>query len=213
MKKSLTKIIIMTFRGLIYGTALQVFFLSMMLAKGSEAQNIQSVRDVTISIDLKNANLQKCFAEIEKQTDYRFSYDHYLIDDNVKINYKSKKKYVSDLLLEISRQAKIKFMQVNNNINVQKLENPDQESQLEIIIQGITITGRVTTSEDDSGLPGVNVIVKGTAQGTVTDVEGNYKLDVPDENTVFILGLGIVIIVPIIAVTGYWLFSIKRKIQ
>jgi hypothetical protein len=30
-----------------------------------------------------------------------------------------------------------------------------------------------------SGLPGVNVIVKGTSTGTVTDVEGNYSLDVP----------------------------------
>ncbi|MCK5367145.1 MAG: TonB-dependent receptor plug domain-containing protein, partial [Cyclobacteriaceae bacterium] len=185
MKKSLTKIIIMTFRGLIYGTALQVFFLSMLLAKGSEAQNIQSVRDATISIDLKDANLKECFTEIEKQTDYRFSYDHYLIDANIKINYKSKKKSVSDLLMEISKQADLKFMQVNNNINVQKLEN-SKENQIEIIIQGITITGRVTSSEDNEGLPGVNVIVKGTSQGTVTDVEGNFKLDVPDENTVLV---------------------------
>ncbi|MCK5703726.1 MAG: hypothetical protein KAI29_21360, partial [Cyclobacteriaceae bacterium] len=137
MKKLLTKIIIMTFRGLIYGTALQVFFLSMMLAKGSEAQNIKSVRDAKISIELKDANIKECFEEIEKKTDYHFSYDHFLIDANVKINFKSKKKYVSDLLLEISKEGKIKFMQVNNNINVQKLENPNQESQLEVIIQGI----------------------------------------------------------------------------
>ncbi|MCK5277381.1 MAG: TonB-dependent receptor plug domain-containing protein, partial [Cyclobacteriaceae bacterium] len=176
----------MTFRGLIYGTALQVFFLSMMLAKGSEAQNIQSVRDATISIDLKDANLKDCFKAIEKQTDYRFSYDHSLIDTSIKINYKAKKKSVSDLLLLISKNADLKFMQINNNINVQKLENPNQESQLEVIIQGITITGRVTSSEDNEGLPGVNVIVKGTSQGTVTDVEGNFKLDVPDENTVLV---------------------------
>lgn len=186
MKKSLTKIIIMTFRGLIYGTAAQVFFLSMLLAKGSEAQNIQSVRDATISIELKDADLKECFEEIEKKTDYLFSYDHYLIDGNVKINYKSKKNYVSDLLLEISKQAKIKFMQVNNNINVQKLENPNQESQLEVIIQGITITGKVTSAEDNEGLPGVNVIVKGTSQGTVTDVEGNYSLEVVGEETVLV---------------------------
>ncbi len=186
MKKSLTKIIIMTFRGLIYGTALQVFFLSMMLAKGSEAQNIQSVRDATISIDLKDANLKDCFIEIEKQTDYRFSYDHYLIDTSIKINYKSKKKSVSDLLLLISKKADLKFRQVNNNINVQKLENPEQERNIEIIIQGITITGKVTSVEDKSGLPGVNVIVKGTSQGTVTDVEGNYSLNVPDENSILV---------------------------
>ncbi len=184
MKKKLTKIIIMSFRGLIYGTAIQVFFLSMLLAKGSEAQNIQSVRDVAISIDLKNANLKECFTEIEKQTDYRFSYDHYLIDADVKINFKSKKLFVSDLLIEISKEANLKFKQINNNINVQKLENSKQEKQLEVVIQGITITGKVTSSEDNEGLPGVNVIVKGTAQGTVTDVEGNYSLEVPGEESI-----------------------------
>ena len=44
-----------------------------------------------------------------------------------------------------------------------------------------TITGRVTDSEDNETLPGVNVLVKGTTIGTVTDVEGNYRLTVPDD--------------------------------
>ncbi|MCK5102858.1 MAG: carboxypeptidase-like regulatory domain-containing protein, partial [Cyclobacteriaceae bacterium] len=48
------------------------------------------------------------------------------------------------------------------------------------IVQDRSITGNVTSEEDSEGLPGVNVIVKGTSTGTVTDVEGNYKLDVPD---------------------------------
>ena len=41
------------------------------------------------------------------------------------------------------------------------------------------VTGKVTSAEDGSALPGVNVVVKGTTNGTVTDVEGNYKLAVP----------------------------------
>ncbi len=45
--------------------------------------------------------------------------------------------------------------------------------------QDRTITGNVTSAEDNQGLPGVNVIVKGTATGTVSDVEGNYSLNVP----------------------------------
>ena len=45
--------------------------------------------------------------------------------------------------------------------------------------QDISISGKVTSSEDDSGLPGVNVVVQGTSTGTVTDVEGNYTLAVP----------------------------------
>ena len=41
------------------------------------------------------------------------------------------------------------------------------------------VTGKVNSQEDGSTLPGVNVVVKGTTNGTVTDVDGNYKLSVP----------------------------------
>ena len=52
--------------------------------------------------------------------------------------------------------------------------------------QNISVTGKVTSSEDQAGLPGVNVIVQGTSAGTVTDVEGNYSLDVPGEESVLV---------------------------
>ncbi|MBS1509147.1 MAG: SusC/RagA family TonB-linked outer membrane protein [Bacteroidetes bacterium] len=40
------------------------------------------------------------------------------------------------------------------------------------------VTGRVTSAEDGSPLPGVNVLVKGTTSGSVTDAEGKYSLNV-----------------------------------
>ncbi len=46
-----------------------------------------------------------------------------------------------------------------------------------------TISGTVTSADDESVLPGVNVIVKGTTIGTVTDIEGNYRLNVPEDAT------------------------------
>ncbi|MBK7649487.1 MAG: carboxypeptidase-like regulatory domain-containing protein [Flammeovirgaceae bacterium] len=45
--------------------------------------------------------------------------------------------------------------------------------------QDRTITGKVTASENGRALPGVNVILKGTTKGTVTDYKGNYILQVP----------------------------------
>ena len=39
-----------------------------------------------------------------------------------------------------------------------------------------TISGTVTSAEDGGALPGVNVVVKGTTIGTITDIEGNYSL-------------------------------------
>lgn len=44
-----------------------------------------------------------------------------------------------------------------------------------------TVSGKVTDAEDGTGLPGVNVVVQGTTTGTVTDVNGDYSLTVPDQ--------------------------------
>jgi TonB-linked SusC/RagA family outer membrane protein len=48
-----------------------------------------------------------------------------------------------------------------------------------VYAQERTVSGRVTSAEDGSGLPGVNVILKGTSMGTTTDSEGRYTLSVP----------------------------------
>jgi TonB-linked SusC/RagA family outer membrane protein len=44
-----------------------------------------------------------------------------------------------------------------------------------------TVSGKVTSIEDGTSLPGVNVVLKGTTTGTVTDVDGNYRLSVPSD--------------------------------
>lgn len=46
-----------------------------------------------------------------------------------------------------------------------------------------TLKGKVTDKETGDGLPGVNVVLKGTSTGTTTDGEGNYTLSVPDNAT------------------------------
>ena len=50
-----------------------------------------------------------------------------------------------------------------------------------------TVSGVVTSEEDHQGLPGVNILVKGTTQGTVTDIDGNYSLSVPGPDAVLVL--------------------------
>ena len=44
------------------------------------------------------------------------------------------------------------------------------------------ITGRVTSSEDGKSIPGVNVIIKGTLTGATTDVDGKYRITVPEKS-------------------------------
>jgi TonB-linked SusC/RagA family outer membrane protein len=48
------------------------------------------------------------------------------------------------------------------------------------------VTGQVTADDDDSGLPGVNVLIKGTTQGTVTDVSGNFDIEVPNSTSTLV---------------------------
>ena len=45
--------------------------------------------------------------------------------------------------------------------------------------QDKTVSGTVTSAEEGA-LPGVNVLLKGTSTGTVTDVDGNYRLTIPE---------------------------------
>ena len=52
--------------------------------------------------------------------------------------------------------------------------------------QDRTISGTVSSEEDGSGLPGVNVILQGTTTGTTTDIDGNFRLDVPTDGGVLV---------------------------
>ena len=49
----------------------------------------------------------------------------------------------------------------------------------------ITVQGTVTDSKGE-GLPGVNVILKGTSKGATTDAQGRFRLSVPDQGSVLV---------------------------
>ncbi|MBP0903877.1 SusC/RagA family TonB-linked outer membrane protein [Mariniflexile gromovii] len=52
--------------------------------------------------------------------------------------------------------------------------------------QNRTITGKVISADDNMGIPGVNVLVKGSNTGAVTDFDGNYSINVPTTNSVLV---------------------------
>lgn len=49
-----------------------------------------------------------------------------------------------------------------------------------------TVSGKITSSEDNTPIPGVSVVLKGSRSGTNTDVEGQFKIDVPDNGAVLV---------------------------
>ena len=55
-----------------------------------------------------------------------------------------------------------------------------------LLAQERSISGRVTSADDGAPIPGVNIIIKGTTIGTVTDIDGNYKLSILQEGAVLV---------------------------
>ncbi len=48
-----------------------------------------------------------------------------------------------------------------------------------------TVSGKVT-DENDEAIPGVNIVIKGTSQGTISDVNGQFSMEVPDEDAILV---------------------------
>ena len=55
-----------------------------------------------------------------------------------------------------------------------------------LFAQVIAVTGKVTTANNPEGLPGVTIVVKGTAQGTVSDTNGDYRVEIPNSESVLV---------------------------
>ena len=57
---------------------------------------------------------------------------------------------------------------------------------LQLSFAQMSVSGKVLSGDDNEPLPGVNVILKGTATGTVTDVQGMYEINAPDSESVLV---------------------------
>ena len=60
----------------------------------------------------------------------------------------------------------------------------DPATDIESSVQGIKIKGVVTSATDNLPLPGVNILEKGTLNGTVTDINGKYSITVPSPDAI-----------------------------
>jgi hypothetical protein len=48
---------------------------------------------------------------------------------------------------------------------------------VQLLAQDQTVSGKVVSAKDNAPLPGVNIVIKGSSRGTVTDMEGSYRMD------------------------------------
>lgn len=56
----------------------------------------------------------------------------------------------------------------------------------EMWAQSKAVTGRVTSTEEPEGIPGVNILIKGSSSGTTTDLDGRYTIEVPSDQAVLV---------------------------
>src|SRR5690606_1715307 len=128
------------------------------------------------------------FMDIESKTDFVFTYDKK--DSFLKTKYSKSagSTSVAALLKDVSLVADLVCQQINHHISVRKKTRDENADATHVIINNdvIDVSGRVTSSSDGAGIPGVNVLIKGTTTGTVTDVDGNYQLNVPNESDVLV---------------------------
>jgi TonB-linked SusC/RagA family outer membrane protein len=125
-----------------------------------------SVTQITLSI--KNKPVKEVIKEIEKNSDYRFFYNDDLTGLNTVVSINVKNGKINQVMDIITSQAAIAYVLKENNQVVLAAKTEKQQ-------QGKVISGVVT---DDKGEPviGANVVVKGTTNGTITDVDGNFSL-------------------------------------
>lgn len=177
----------------------------------------QKILDREVNLQLKAVTLKKVLQQIEVNTGVRFVYSgSYLkLDDIVSINARSKK--LGILLDELLTPRDIEFrVQDNNAYIILMREDPtgalNNGLQRAGIIDGpveIPITGKVT---DRNGMPvpGVNIIIKGTSMGTVTDADGVYRIDAPDANAILVFS-SIGYVTREVAVTGSTVINVTLE--
>ncbi len=191
MKIKFVRLLIMAIKLTTYGVMIQAFFLSMVCAYDINAQ-YSSAQETTISMNVENSSILETFEQIEEKTNFKFYYKKGVLDKNVRMTLaKGENRKVSDVLLEISKRARLKFRQINNVIAVSKMEDTedtDDTQRLSIVVEAdVDISGTVTDAANGEGLPGATVQVKGTQAGTVSDVFGKFTLSVPSNATTLVI--------------------------
>ena len=164
----------------ISGILLQALLLNVALASDGVAQDRRSVNDIYVTLRVDDARILEVFRAIEQITTFTFSYDRRDVDPTLTFTFDSKRETVGTILLAISRQSSLQFKRINDDIDVRKINQPGQ--RVVEYLPAIQVSGRVISLSQETGLPGVNVLVKSNNTGTVTDIDGNYSLSVPNEN-------------------------------
>ncbi|WP_460538284.1 SusC/RagA family TonB-linked outer membrane protein [Echinicola sediminis] len=161
---------------LLYGFLIQLVFCTVLLANTTKAQR-KNIEDVYVDVRLENKSLGAVFREVERKTDFRFTFDANSINTSERVVADVHNGSVYDLLVTLAQQTNLSFTQINDNIHV-SAKGEEQAVEIKALAE-VTIRGNVV---DETGmpLPGVTVKVESSGKGTVTDLDGNYQISVEE---------------------------------
>ncbi len=145
----------------------------------------QGVLDRKMTLQIENRKVKDVLAEIEAKTGVSFTYRPRLIKNirNVTLNVSELR--LGEVLAKVFN-ATVEYEVVGKQIILKETPAPLKGSFVATAsFQGLQVSGTVI---DDNGtpIPGVNVIEKGTTNGTATDVEGKYSLMVSNANAMLV---------------------------
>lgn len=142
-----------------------------------------SAQHEKLSINMQDKTLEDVFTFIENHSDYVFIYHASKIDLSHKVNVNIKDQPIKDILKDVFRGTGLTYVVKGRQIVVKKEDAPQTPGVKSVAVlqqqKGITVSGNI---KDDTGFPliGVNVVIKGSNQGVITDVDGNFSMeDVP----------------------------------
>ena len=184
MKLNLLKLIMLLSKHSLYIMVIQLVSMQLVVANATLGQSLAKVK---VSISVSNASLEEIIRIVENQTDFVFASKGQMVVSDSRIDLHLRNSNLKHVLEELSRAFQYNFKRVNRNIYVwkQKKSNAKPNDKIDYQVFDRTISGKVT-DENNQGLPGVNVLVKHTGIGTITDANGGYRLNVPDDATTLV---------------------------
>ncbi|MCC8198168.1 MAG: TonB-dependent receptor [Tannerellaceae bacterium] len=155
-------------------TAVLLFVLLFCLhAEKSRSQN------ALITLKENSLQLEQILEEIEKQSEYLFIYNKN-VDVKRNLSLDVQQAPMEETLDQLFQGTNISFQIEGSYIVLSTTKTPESKA---IMQQTVTITGTVTDEFGDP-LPGVNVTIKETTTGTVTDLNGAYSLAIPNNQAI-----------------------------
>ena len=144
-------------------------------------------QNVKMSLDMENTTVHDVINAIEKKGNFYFTYNLNQVNVNRKVSIKVENKTINQILDRLFSKSGIDYKIENRHIVLYKQATPEVEA----VKQQKSINGIVA---DEQGEPiiGASVLEKGTTNGTITDLDGKYSLEVEPNSILVVSYIGYV---------------------